>query len=242
MTRQLAAVVPGAVWTAHQPLTFYGLHITTCMSVVRLGDGRLWVHSPIDLDEAGRAELDARGEVAAIVAPSRMHHLFLEPFRAHYPKARVFGSDRLVEQHKEIPFRPLAADHPEPEWAADLDQARVEGHNYLDEVVFLHRASRTLILCDLLESVHADSPFFQRFIGRLAGMYEHPRPPPDMRLGFKDRPAARAFVERVLGWDFDRIVIAHGHLIASGGKDVFRSAFGFLFEGPPTASEEARNT
>jgi hypothetical protein len=168
--------------------------------------------------------------VQAIVAPSRMHHLFVNAFRAHFPEALLFGSDQLVKPESDIPFGRTLSDHAEPELADQLDQARVQGHGVLDEVVFFHRASRTLLLCDLLESVHADTPIFARFVGWTFGMYEHPRPPLDMQFGFHDRPAARAFIKRVLAWDFDRIVLAHGHLIESGGKDVLRRAFAFLFD------------
>jgi len=35
-------------------------------------------------------------------------------------------------------------------------------------------------------------------------------------------------VERILSWDFDRIVLCHGPIVESGGKTVFREAYSFL--------------
>ena len=50
-----------------------------------------------------------------------------------------------------------------------------------------------------------------------------------MRLrGIRDRPAARASVERILRWDFDRIIVSHGDVLESGGYERFASAFAFL--------------
>ena len=97
----------------------------------------------------------------------------------------------------------------------------------MDEVVFLHRPSRTLILCDLCECVHADAPWLWRLLGKGAGIYEHYGPPIDMKLSFNDRKALRGFVKRVLDWDFDRIVLSHGNLVERNGKDIFRNAYAF---------------
>lgn len=40
--------------------------------------------------------------------------------------------------------------------------------------------------------------------------------------------AARASLERILSWDFDRIILAHGHLIETNGKRALREAYSFL--------------
>ena len=36
----------------------------------------------------------------------------------------------------------------------------------------------------------------------------------------KDRPAFAASLDRVLAWDFDRIVVAHGDVLDLGGRQV----------------------
>ena len=53
-----------------------------------------------------------------------------------------------------------------------------------------------------------------------------------MRLGLRDKAAARASLERLLSWDFEKIVLAHGRLIQKGGKAALRDAFSFLDGGP----------
>ena len=63
---------------------------------------------------------------------------------------------------------------------------------------------------------------------RLMGVSQRPGPPLHIRLGFRDKVAARASLERVLSWDFDRILLAHGQVVETGGKAVFRDAYSFL--------------
>ena len=38
----------------------------------------------------------------------------------------------------------------------------------------------------------------------------------------------RAPVDRVLTWDFDRVIMAHGEVLESGGREAMRTAFAWL--------------
>jgi hypothetical protein len=224
---ELTSFVDDQVWTARAPLRFYGVPMGCRMTVCRLADGRLFVHSPIALETVKEA-LDRLGEVAYAVAPSFIHHLFMAPFLEAYPGAQLYVSPKLVERRADLQAQGVLGDDPPPHtWGDTLDQAVVKGSRIMDEVVFLHRPSRTLILCDLCECVHSDAPWPWRLLGRAAGIYEHHGPPVDMKLSFNDRAALKSFVQRVLDWDFDRIVLSHGNLVERHGKDVFRAAYAF---------------
>jgi hypothetical protein len=48
-----------------------------------------------------------------------------------------------------------------------------------------------------------------------------------VRLAICDHGAARTSVERILKWDFDRIVVTHGDVVASGGRSRLEGAFAF---------------
>jgi len=224
----LVPFVDGQVWTARAPLRFLGVPMGCRMTVCRLDDGRLWVHSPIELTTTIRAQLDRLGEVAFAVAPNFIHHLFMGPFVAAYPRARLFVSPKLIKKRPDLPAEaPLGERAPPESWESTIDQAIVRGSAFIDEVVFFHRPSRTLILCDLCECMHHDAPLRWRVVGRLLGVYEHYGPPIDLKLSFRDKSALRGFVDRVLEWDFDRIILSHGDLIESGGKEIFREAYAF---------------
>ena len=63
------------VYTVTRDLRFWGVETGARMTVVRMGNGNVLVHSPGPLDAGLRDELAALGPVAAIVAPSSFHHL-----------------------------------------------------------------------------------------------------------------------------------------------------------------------
>jgi len=58
-------------------------YLSCRMTIIRLGDGGLFLHSPVRLDAAIGAALEELGPIRAIVAPSKAHHLFV----ADYVKA-----------------------------------------------------------------------------------------------------------------------------------------------------------
>ena len=43
-----------------------------------------------------------------------------------------------------------------------------------------------------------------------------------------DRDAARASLRRILAWDFDKLVVAHGPIVTSGAREIVENAFSWL--------------
>ncbi len=226
----LETFVTDSLWVAQIPLRTYGLEIGTRMTVCRLSSGDLWVHSPINPDEELRPQLDLLGIVKFIIAPNRQHHFFIRDFIAAYPDALLFGSPDLPQKFRDIPFDGVLGEQPEAEWSADLDQVPIRGNIFHDEVVFFHRHSRTLIVADLCISGHPEQPPFTRFVLWLGGVYQNPGPLLDVKLAYLDKRAARSSLEKVMDWDFEQMILAHGHLINSGAKQVFERAYRFLLE------------
>ena len=223
-------LVADRLWTREMPLRFFGLKVSTRMSVVRLSGegGGLWLHSPVALDRRLRETLDELGRVRFVVCPNRGHHMFAGEYFAAYPDADVYAVPGLLGIRPDLPFHGVLGDEPEPGWGKDLEQAIFRGERLLREVVFYHQESRTLIVTDLVQSAYSGSPLFTRLVMRLTGIYEGPRLPRHIRLVFRDKAAARASLERVLSWDFDRIVLAHGPVVETGGKAVLRDAYSLL--------------
>lgn len=228
---RLETLVADNVWiTAPSAETAAGSDATR-MTVVRLAKGGLWVHSPIDADAALRREIDRLGEVSFVVAPSHTHSRFARAFCARYPAAELFVSPRSPERHGALAYGTLLRDRPPPLWAGEIDQALIGGHRTLDEVVFFHLASRTLIVADLLRGRSASRSILcalgRALFRRGAG--------PVTPLGFADEGSARASLRRVLRWDFDRVVLADGGAITGGGKELLRLAYRTLLG--PSVSE-----
>ena len=211
---------------------FYGFPFTTRMTVVRLSDGRIWVHSPIAMDGALQAEIDALGPVAELVAPSSLHHLFIGAWQAAYPKARTWAAPGLRQKCPHLRFDADLEDGVPGQWGGDIESLIFQHSRLVNEVVFHHRPSRTLILTDLIENVDGRTLSWPvRLIARLGGVLApHGSTPRDFRASFRGagRVQARACRDHVLGWNAERIVIAHGFCIDTNASQFLRRALAWL--------------
>jgi hypothetical protein len=65
--------------------TLPGMGLKRVMTLVRLDDGRIVVHSAIALDQASMAEIEAWGTPAVLLVPSRYHRLDAPAYLDRYP-------------------------------------------------------------------------------------------------------------------------------------------------------------
>ena len=223
----LAALAPN-LWELNAPLSVVGMALGHRMTVARLPDGGLWVHSPVAHSPALAAELAQLGPVAHIVAPNAIHDTYLEGWFAAFPSTRFHGARGFAKFRPDLKFTDTLGDTPDAAWAATFDQHMIRGMPRLNEVAFLHRASRTLILTDLAFNLGPEMPLLSRVLLRVNGCYCKFGPSRLLKTTIKDRAALRRSLDHLLAWDFDRVVVSHGRNIETGGKTMLREAFAFL--------------
>ncbi len=226
------------VWIVDGPnISFYGLPFPTRMTLIRLDDGALFVHSPIALSGDLRQAVESLGPVRHLVAPNWIHYAYVPEWQAAYPSAKTWAAPGVAERAQkfsmEMRIDHLLANDAPAAWAGQIDQLMVEGNPTHREVVFFHRRSRTLVLTDLIENFELDKcPAWTRPLLRFAGNV-HPdgKPPIDMRMGFRlghrgnGRNLLRKAVEQMLAWDPERVVLAHGRWYEKDGVAELKRAF-----------------
>jgi hypothetical protein len=202
------------------------------MTVIRLTDGGLVVHSPTRLDLASQEEFQKLGPIVAIIAPSWWHDLYLRQYLSAYPDARFYGAPTLVRQNRSLPLAELQNGLAPSLWADEIDQVHVQGIGlFLDEMVFYHRPSRSLIVADLLFNLSSKDAWITRMMGSLViGPFPGCRFARLYQPAVTDRRRMRTAVERILDWDFDQIIVGHGAVVESNGKKCFRTAFRWLLQ------------
>jgi hypothetical protein len=219
------------LWDISHPLVIGPVVLDHRMSVVRLSSGALWVHSPVRLDQGIRAALDQLGEVAYLVAPSIFHDLYWEEWFAAYPEARFFAAPGVRQQHPELPFTDELADETPAAWRDDLQQLVLGGVPRLNETVFLHRPSRTLIVADLVFNFTGYEPRLNLATAltlKVAGTYGRLGVSRFFRMLVKDPKALRHSLDQLLSWDFERLVVGHGRNVERHARPVLEQACRFL--------------
>ena len=216
------------VSTWSRPHYVGGLQIGSRMTLVRLRSG-LFVHSPLAPDAEMQESIGREGRVKHIVAPSLYHSMHTDAFASAYPDARVYGPRGLPEKRPALGDVQIIDNGMEYPWSGEVAHHVVGGLPALQEVVFLHRATGTLILTDLLFNVGANRPVLTRLFFWLTGGYNRPAPSVLLRRIFlKDRQALRNSLRVILEWDFEKIALCHGNNVTHDGHRLFREAFAFL--------------
>lgn len=200
------------------------------MTIIRLAGGQLFVHSPTPVTPSLQAEIAEIGRPRWIIGPNRIHYWWIPDWRAAYPDADVHLAPRIREQSGgriDFSAETLDRDHGYP-WDTAIATLPIDG-SYMTEVEFFHHASRTLILTDLIENFETSKmpTTWMRWLVRLAGVADpHGGMPLDMRLTFwRERRALKDAIRRMIAWQPERVVIAHGRWFERDGTAALRRAF-----------------
>lgn len=226
------------VWVVDGPLIRFGnpwpkMPFPTRMTVIRIGNSDLFIHSPTHLTEYLKTEIANIGQPRWIIAPNRIHYWWTPVWKAAFPEAEVYLAPRVKDQagdRIDFSFSDLDRESGYP-WDEQIATLPVTG-SYMTEVVFLHRPSRTLLLADLIENFEPGKiRFWMRWLVWLGGSLDPKGSMPrDLRLTFlKQRSRFRTAVETMIAWRPERIILAHGRWYDKDGTRELHRAFRWLF-------------
>lgn len=204
----------------------------TRMTVVRLPDG-IWLHSPIAFDPALADAVATLGAVRWLIAPNKIHYAGIQEWLDAFAGAESWGVDGIDERASANGIRVTLTHRlgqgTQP-WVGQIDQLSVMS-GFMEEVDFFHRASRTLILTDLIEAfsparVGPGLRLLLRLAGNLGPVGSMPR---DMRATFRGRrDHLRDAVRQMLAWQPERVILAHGECYWENATDKIEEAFSWL--------------
>jgi hypothetical protein len=204
---------------------------STRMTVVRLSNGDLFLHSPIKYDEVLATELLRMGTIRHLISPNQWHYAHIGEWQRQFPDAIAWASPgvrgRARARRIEVDFTRELEAEPSADWRAEIDQTLVPG-GIFKEFVFFHKASGTLIVTDTimdLEPDKVDEPW--RSAAKLSGMtYPHGQIFFGMRIPLLlQRRKAKAAFQKIRSWQPQRILLAHGRCL-DNAQDVMRRLFG----------------
>ena len=212
------------IWIKEYPIHYAGTKFNSRMTVIRLSNGNLLVHSPCEIDEQTKNTIEILGRVEFIVAPGSYHYLHVGSAQKAFPEAEIFICPGIEIKNPKIDFDWILGERPDERWKNDFDQVLVRGNRYMWEVAFYHKITKTLILVDLIENFTEETEdvswTLKLWWKGVFRMWDNPKPAPEYQLGWKDKEAASKSLRKILDWDFERIIVSHGDLIEEKAKEV----------------------
>ncbi len=203
----------------------------TRMTVVRLSNGGLWIHSPIKLSEPVLAAVrELGGAVSALVAPNKFHYLFLPAWQEAYPDAQVYAEPAVRKKVTALSTAEEITNTTPEHYSQDIDQVLFSGNRLFQEAVFFHKSSRTLILTDLMLNLKTERVKFwpRQFLKFEGAVYPNGGVTRLYRWLTLDRAKAKQALSQIQAWEPQQITFCHGVTFPDNATNIINKEFRWL--------------
>ncbi|MDJ0650456.1 MAG: DUF4336 domain-containing protein [Xenococcaceae cyanobacterium MO_188.B19] len=220
------------IWVAEEPLKFLGLPVGTRMTVILRSDNSLVLISPIKIDANLKQQLDSLGTVKYIIAPNLFHHLFLENCQQIYPQAELIAPPGIETKQPNIAISQTFG-RDKIDFNGELEYIPFKGFQAcippkivtVNEIVFFHPDSKTLILTDSAFNFDRNFPLITQLAARIIGSYQSLQPSLLEKIAIRDKEAISASISHILAWDFQQIIVAHGNIVEKNAKEKLAAGY-----------------
>ncbi|HEX2879220.1 MAG TPA: hypothetical protein VHO25_06765 [Polyangiaceae bacterium] len=207
-----------------------GMSLKRVMVIAKRADGQLVFHSPIALNDAAMAEVEAWGKPGFIVVPSGIHRLDAPRYKKRYSSIKVFAPSGSRSKVQEL----LAVDGTYAEFPPDaaVRLEAVAGLGDQEGAMWVRsNDGQTLVLNDCVFNMDTKTDFLGWLFTTVFGSAPGPRVSRLAKMTLvKDKPAFKADLLRFAeGPDLVRLIVAH-EKVASGpdAKAALRQAATYL--------------
>ncbi|MBL7688814.1 MAG: hypothetical protein JNJ49_12335 [Bdellovibrionaceae bacterium] len=191
--------------------------------VVQTSDGNIMISPGSQLSSE---QLQASGPITDIVAPNLFHGAGISKASIAHPKARLWGSSSMRRKSQSTPELKWTHELNENSWifSNELPVVAIGGMPTVEEFVFVHKPSRSLIVTDLCFNLTDAKGFGAWLILSIFGTYRKFGISSFFLKGVKDRAAFMNSLTKLFSHDFDNIIVSHGDIVQGGAKALLRDA------------------
>ena len=180
------------------------------MTVVRLSDGRLVIHSAIALDEASMKRLEAWGMPAFLLIPHQRHRMDAPRYKHRYPSLRVLVPPAIMAKARAVvSVDGTYADMPgDPALRVELLDGTAEGEGAL----IVHSADgASVVLNEVVFDLDPPKSAVGRAALKLVGFGPGARVTPVVKLELvKNKAQLKAHLERLAATpELVRLIVSH---------------------------------
>lgn len=168
-------------------------------------------------------QLESLDHVTDIVAPNLYHCAGIKKASKVFPDAKLWGPLAADKVKPNIQWEDILTEQSWP-YQNELQMLMIEGMPKVNEVVFLHKETKSLIVTDLCFNMVDVKGFGAWIILKLFGTYKKLAISKFFLNGSKDKTATKQSLDRLLSFDFENIIVSHGENVIGGGKEKLKEA------------------
>eukprot|EP01084_Bolivina_argentea_P045159 83124_1 len=213
--------VKDQIWTRDYFISYVGIKFYARCTVIKLSNNKYIVHSPSPIDDIFDSFFSNK-EIEYIIAPGNYHYFNVAIWHKKYPKAKILivpGVEYKAKDLKSSSIYGILHDNYidndiNSVFNKDFELSLIRGFYEINEIVLFHKNTSTIIAVDVIEYVTDKySNRFNRF-GHLwwylLRMHNVAFPAPEYQFTLKHKNLAKQSFDKILDWEFDKIIISHG--------------------------------
>ncbi|MES2802503.1 MAG: DUF4336 domain-containing protein [Bdellovibrionota bacterium] len=191
-------------------------------TVLSLNNGDGVMISPIDFSVADWAYIQAKLQIRHIVAPCDLHHLFVQTAKDQLGQAKLWSTKELAHKRSDIAWDQQVLPK---NWtmSEEIELIPILGGN-THEVAFYHKKSKTLVVTDLIFNLENRKGLLSWMMLHLFGTWNRPAVSRLFKSSIKDKKEFRVSAVKLLGLDFETLIMAHGNIITENAKGILLNA------------------
>lgn len=224
-TSEIIRNLSANVWVVERGYVHMGMDMGGKMTIVRLPDRRLFVHSPLPMNAALKTAIDALGDVSAVVAPNTQHIDFVPHWKKHYPNATYIAPPGFKAEKPDFPFDEELSEDNVPNDAfkdaeGTIKQVYIKSAPAMRETVFFHVPSKTLMVTDLMMTIPKKGVPFGTKVGGVMlnvvfkNLYKH--------MIVKDKQQFDQCLQQIEAFGFETVVPCHGDIVSKDAVNAFK--------------------
>jgi hypothetical protein len=210
------------LWTVTGSLP--GMSLKRVMTLIRLEDGRVLVHSAIALDEAAMGEIEAWGRPAVLLVPNAYHRLDAPAYLSRYPGLEVYcpkGARAQVEKVVKVD-----GDYGDVPDDPTVSLEHLDGVRFAEGVVVVRSGARaTLVVNDAVFNIPHGSGLPGFIFRYITGSTGGPRVSRLFRIfAVNDKRALAGHLRRLADTpDLCRVIVSHHRPITDRPAETLRA-------------------
>ncbi len=197
------------------------LNLPVCSPVVDLNGVKIIISPGSQVSDQDYQKLDG---ITDLIAPNLLHSAGIKKALDKFPVANVWGAPGIkklkphINWHSEIDTKNWP-------FSSELQAYMIEGAPALNEIVFYHKKSKTLIVTDLCFNMTQITGLGALVLLNIFGTYRRFAISRLMHMFVKDQQAFGDSIRSLMNLDFENLIVGHGEPVLKNAKSRLAEAF-----------------